>query len=90
MISEVISGESYVVVAWHVMSDVNANPGHTFYLRYRHIGEMILSFVACVIFCLFSVLSFILHGYAVAFSGVVLVVFFVKAEGTKNTTKQRK
>ena len=41
VISEVRSGDSYVVVAWQVTSAVNANPGHTFYVRYQHTGDLI-------------------------------------------------
>ena len=38
IISDVVSGDSFIVVAWQVTSAVDANPGHTFFVRYRCSG----------------------------------------------------
>jgi len=43
IISDVISGDSYVLVAWQITSADDANPGHTFYIRYRLTGDHIMS-----------------------------------------------
>jgi len=43
VITDVVSGDWYVVLTWQIESAVNANPGHTFYVRYRHTGDVITS-----------------------------------------------
>ena len=42
IISDVVSGDSYMVVTWQMTSADDANPGHTFYIRYRHTGDHIM------------------------------------------------
>jgi len=40
LITEVTSGESFVIVSWRTTSVSAVNPGHTFYVRYRLTGDV--------------------------------------------------